>query len=125
VSEIILRKLGIIAQNVTSSLSSINAISLTFDIWSPRKGARGFGCLTAHHVDVSGNPVSFVLNFKRLKYPHTGDAISRFIGDTLILHKLEGEIVSITTDNALNNISTIRKLESSLNLGHALYSFVH
>jgi len=65
------------------------------------------------------------MNFKKLKFPHNGDAIFRFLRDTIVRYNLEGKVVSITTDNASNNISAIKKLENSLRLGHIHYGFVH
>lgn len=39
-----------LARKVSDKLESALSVALTFDIWSVRKGARGFGCITAHYI---------------------------------------------------------------------------
>jgi len=121
----ILNSTASIREKIASKLHHLDSISLTSDIWSPRKGTRGFGCVTAHHTDGNWNVVSFILDFKRIKFPHDGDTICIFSHDVVTQHKLEGKVVSLTTDNASSNISAIKKLGNSLQLGHNRYGSVH
>lgn len=124
-SNIILMKLDVLAFQVTEKLSRADTLALTFDIWSPRRGERSFGCVTAHYLDHDGCSVNLVLNFKRMKHPHDGDTISRFLYKTISRHQLEGRIVAITTDNASNNINAIKKLENMAQLSPLPQGFVH
>lgn len=124
-SNMITSRLQSLALQVTEKISEIDAIALTFDIWSPRKGARGFGCITAHYIERDGTPRNLILNFRRLKHPHDGDSICAYLQKTIVAHKLEGRIVAITTDNASVNITAIRKLVNSVELSPLSHGFVH
>lgn len=123
-SDTIARKSVSVAAMVTERLGSVDALSLTFDIWSLRKCARGFGCITAHQISNSGRSESPILNFKRMKYQHTGDAISIFMLAMLLAYKLASRLID-TTGNALESIVAIKKLESSTILQGHPYSFTH
>lgn len=115
-SDIILRSRIKLADMITSALVNAEGVSLTFDIWSVRKGARGFGCITAHYINSYGILVNVILNFKRMKYPHDAQTICDFISKTITANKLQGKVVAITTDNASNNISAMKKLTQAINL---------
>lgn len=106
----------LLAMKVASKLAEAESVALTFDIWSARKGSRGFGCITAHYINSDGQLINFVLNFERMKFPHNAPAICKFIARTINQHKLNGRIVSITTDNASNNIAAIDQLRELVSL---------
>lgn len=123
-SRVIANSRSYLATKVSEKLGNALSVALTFDIWSVRKGARGFGCLTAHYINTNGELVNLILNFERMKFPHDGDTICKFIARTIKSHNLEGRVIGITTDNASNNLAAIRKL-SSMNLTPVNLDFVH
>lgn len=61
----------LIKQNIADELS----ILLTFDIWSPKKGASGFGCVSAHFIDSDWNLRSIILEFRLSPHPHDAHSI--------------------------------------------------
>lgn len=124
-SNIISKNRKNLANKVAQKLEDAASVALTFDIWSVRKGARGFGCLTAHYINTCGQLVNLILNFQRMKFPHDGDTIRKFIHRTITAFKLGGRVISITTDNASNNIAAIRQLVNTVNLTPVNLEFVH
>lgn len=115
-SNIISNKRMILAEMVAERLKCVSSIAMTFDLWSDRRGSRGFGCITGHYINTDGNLVNLILAFKRIEYPHDATAIANFISITVASNKLEGKVVSITTDNASNNILAMTRLQHSLQL---------
>lgn len=82
-SSIISNSRSQLASRVSAKLTSALSVALTFDIWSVRKGARGFGCVTAHYINTFGKLLNLILNFERMKFPHDADTICKFISETI------------------------------------------
>jgi hypothetical protein len=79
-----------------------NRICLTSDLWTATT-SEGYICLTAHFVDENWKLVSCVLNFCRMKPPHTGIALETALFDCLKQWGIDKKIFSITLDNASAN----------------------
>jgi hypothetical protein len=79
-----------------------NRICLTSDVWTATT-SEGYICLTAHFVDDNWKLISRVLNFCRMKPPHTGVALEAMLFDCLKLWAIDKKIFSITLDNASAN----------------------
>lgn len=79
-----------------------NRICLTSDLWTATT-SEGYICLTAHFVDENWKLVSCVLNFCRMKPPHTGIALEAALFDCLKQWGIDKKIFSITLDNASAN----------------------
>jgi len=90
---------------VKQSMSRIpNRICLTSDVWTAVT-SEGYICLTAHFVDENWKLTSKILNFCRMKPPHTGVELESVVFDCLKQWGIEKKIFSITLDNAsANNI---------------------
>ena len=65
--------------------------------------SEGYICLTAHFVDENWKLVSCILNFCRMKPPHTGIALEAALFDCLKQWGIDKNIFSITLDNASAN----------------------
>lgn len=115
-SAIIIRKKRELQELVCRKLEDADSVALTFDIWSARKGSRGFGCATAHYINSFGQMVNLIVNFERMKSPHDADVLFKWISKTIRAFKLEKRIISITTDNASNNIKALDTLRSLMDL---------
>lgn len=63
-----------IQDRMKTTLKDINHLSITVDVWSDRKG-RSFIGVTGHCLDSDWMPQALLLDFRRLKGPHTGDNI--------------------------------------------------
>lgn len=116
-----LRLMNLVCEKLESAVS----VALTFDIWSVRKGARGFGCVTAHYISSMGSLENLILHFKRMRFPHDSDTIKQFIEKPITQYKLQGRVAAITTDNASNNIAAIRMIDKSMGLTSLDLGFIH
>lgn len=127
-SAIIIRKKNELQELVCSKLEDAESVALTFDIWSARKGSRGFGCATAHYINSFGQIVNLIVNFERMKSPHDADVLFKWIMKTIKTFKLEKRVISITTDNASNNIKALETLRQAVTLSPLHedgFDFVH
>lgn len=129
VSDIINRSKVKLRAEIVTKLESAVSVALTFDLWSARKGSRSFGCITAHYISNDWEIENLILQFERLPYPHDGETIRAFIAKTIEENALQEKIISITSDNASNNIAAFRLLDKSseltpLNLGIVHYKCV-
>ena len=79
-----------------------NRICLTSDVWTAVT-SEGYICLTAHFVDENWKLTSKILNFCRMKAPHTGVELESVVFDCLKQWGIEKKIFSITLDNAYAN----------------------
>ena len=59
-----------------------NRICLTSDVWTAIT-SEGYICLTAHFVDENWKLTSKILNFCRMKPPHTGAELESVVFDCL------------------------------------------
>lgn len=125
VSQIITQSRETLEKEITNVLSRTASVALTFDIWSARKGSRGFGCLTAHFISSNWKLEEVILQFKQLRYPHDAEAIKEFVVSSIESHSLAGKVVSITTDNASNNIAAVRQLGNVGGLTELNLDLVH
>lgn len=100
---------------IIEMLKEALSIATTFDMWTSRTG-HGFGCLTAHYYGKSETLKSVILEFKKIPHPHDGPSIFQFIKETLKTFKITRKIISLTTDNASNNIVAVNTLVDELGL---------
>lgn len=110
-------------------LDSVHSVALTFDIWSSQKSGKTFACLTGHYIDLVWGIKSLIVDFGDINYPHDSQAISKFITDAIIFMGIRDKIVSITSDNASNNIAgfdLMRWYDSRANIGDNFpFEFTH
>lgn len=100
--------------NVRSILSERKCrISLTADAWSSRV-YKGYMVVTGHWIDNDWVLRSIVLEFKRFLTPHTGDAACEFMYDVINDWGIKRKLMCITTDNASDMISGVRKLNMKI-----------
>ena len=90
-------------QFVSTSLKSVDFISLTCDLWTDSHNCRSFLGLTGHFLAHS-NVESLVLATKQITESHTSKYLAQQISSILGNWQIDlSKVVSITTDNA-NNI---------------------
>lgn len=114
ISEILLRSRSKLKNEIADLLSNVDSVALTFDLWSARKGSRGFGCLTAHYISPDWELEELILQFKQMSYPHDAETIKKYIKKTIEANSLDGKVISITTDNASNNVAAIRLMDNKM-----------
>ena len=76
-----------------------NRIFLTLGLWTAST-SEGFICLTTHFIDENWKLASCVMNFCRMKPPHTSIELEAALFDSLKQWGIYKKIFSITLDNA-------------------------
>lgn len=88
-----------IHEKICETLQKIDSLTLTIDTWSDRRG-RGFLGITCHFIDDRMIPQAFLIDFIRLKSPHTSVNIQRSTEYVLDSFNIKEKVYRIITDNA-------------------------
>lgn len=92
---------------VYETLQNVNHLSLTIDGWSDRRG-RGFLGITCHFLDNQMLPQAYLVDFVRMKSPHTSDNIQRQTEYVLDSFNIKEKVFRIITDNASNMVKAYK-----------------
>ena len=90
-------------KKVYETLQNVNHLSLTIDGWSDRRG-RAFLGITCHFLDNQMLPQAYLIDFVRMKSPHTSDNIQRQTEYVLDSFNIKEKVFRIITDNASNMV---------------------
>ncbi|XP_027368265.1 zinc finger BED domain-containing protein RICESLEEPER 2-like [Abrus precatorius] len=96
-----------------------NRVCLTSDVWTAAT-SEGYICLTVHFVDENWRLVSKILNFYRMKPPHTGVELEATLFDYLKQWGIDKKVFSITLDNASANDNMQDILKNHLRVQNSL-----
>ncbi|CAB5352179.1 unnamed protein product [Rhizophagus irregularis] len=108
------KKVASILQNTSSK------ISFTIDAWTSSNNFSFLG-ITAHWVTENWKLKSFLLDFIKLEGPHSGANIKDAFLKSLKNFNIESKILGVTTDNASNNITFLKAVESDLSQRYIYY----
>ena len=75
-----------IRERIVKLLAVVNYLTITVDGWTNRRGKAFIG-ITGHFIDIDFVPQAMLLDFVRLRGPHTGDNIRNVTEE--ILQRLE------------------------------------
>jgi len=100
-----------VALNEFAALDS--RVCFTSDIWTSSTKL-GYLCLTAHYIDHGFNLQKKIIAFKKMPYPHKGQAISDVIEQIFVHWKLDKKIFTLTLDNCSANDNAVSLLENKL-----------
>lgn len=92
---------------INDALEKVSDLTLTVDAWSDRRG-RGFLGVTCHFIDSKMVPQAFLIDFVRMKSPHTSDTIQQLTECILERLKIKQKVYRIITDNASNMVKAYR-----------------
>ena len=92
---------------IGDALEKISHLTLTIDCWSDRR-SRGFLGITGHFIDEQMLPQAYLIDFVRLKSPHTGENIQRATECVLDRFNIREKVYRIITDNAASMIKAYR-----------------
>jgi hypothetical protein len=88
-------------------------LSIALDCWtSPFRQA--FMAVTGYFPDEDWNYREILLGFEPLHGSHTGSYLSTVLIELLEKHQIKNRVLTITTDNASNNLTLIDSLQESL-----------
>ncbi|CAF5064254.1 unnamed protein product, partial [Rotaria sp. Silwood1] len=90
-----------------ATLNDTKFVTLTVDGWSDRRG-RSFIGVTCHFINYKCEPQAFLIDFVRLKGPHTGENIHRITEFILDRYNLKEKVYKIVTDNASSMIKAYK-----------------
>jgi BED zinc finger len=92
-----------IHKTIFETLQKVKDLSLTIDGWSDRR-SRGFLGITCHFIDDNMLPQAYLVDFVRMKSPHTSENIQRQTEYVLDSFNIKEKVFRIITDNASNMI---------------------
>jgi hypothetical protein len=104
---------------IKAELSVIQRFALTTDLWTS-SDQTGYMVVTAHYINPKWEVIKQIIGCKPLSSPHTGEAISNRISQTLLKWNLLDKCAFITVDNASSNdlaVKRVKKLTAKGRLG--------
>ncbi|CAF4784409.1 unnamed protein product, partial [Rotaria sp. Silwood1] len=96
-----------IQTTICEALGKVSDVTLTIDAWSDRRG-RGFLGITCHFLDDRMLPQAFLIDFVRMKSPHTSDNIQQLTEYVLERYNIKEKVYRIITDNASTMIKAYK-----------------
>lgn len=92
---------------ICDTLEKVNDLTLTVDAWSDRR-SRSFLGITCHFIDDRMVPQAFLIDFVRMKSPHTSDHIQQLTENVLDRFNIKEKVFRIITDNASSMIKAYK-----------------
>lgn len=92
---------------ILNMLAKVDAVTLTIDAWSDRRN-RSFLGITCHFLDDQMLPQVVLIDFARMKSPHTSDRIQQLTEYALDRYNIKQKVYRIITDNASSMIKAYR-----------------
>lgn len=96
-----------IYKKIYETLQQINYLTLTIDAWSDRRH-RSFLGITCHFIDNNMIPQAFLIDFVRMKSPHTSENIQRLTEYVLDRFNIKQKVYRIITDNASSMVKAYK-----------------
>ena len=96
-----------IQTTICEMLEKVDTVTLTIDAWSDRRN-RGFLGITCHLLDDRMLSQAFLIDFVRMKSPHTSDNIQRLTEYVLDRYNIKQKVYRIITDNASSMIKAYK-----------------
>ena len=94
-------------QIVQEAFRHVDDVTLTIDAWCDRRG-RAFLGLTSHFLNDQFLPQAYLIDFLRIKSPHTSDKIQTLTETVLDQFKIRSKVFRIITDNAASMIKAYK-----------------
>ncbi|CAF2979241.1 unnamed protein product [Rotaria sp. Silwood2] len=92
---------------IKETLDTVDHVTLTVDGWSDRR-CRSFLGVTCHFINSKMEPQSFLIDFVRLKSPHTSEHIQQMTECILDRFNIKEKVYRIVTDNASSMIKAYK-----------------
>ncbi|CAF1422957.1 unnamed protein product [Rotaria magnacalcarata] len=94
-------------KTIYEELKAVDHLTLTVDGWCDRR-CRSFLGITCHYIDSKMVPQSCLLDFIRLKSPHTGENIHETTERILDRFNMKEKVYKIVTDNTSSMIKAYK-----------------
>jgi hypothetical protein len=92
---------------VRQALNGVRNVTLTVDGWSDRK-CRSFIGVTCHFINSKCEPQAYLIDFVRIKSPHTAEKIHHITEQILDHYNLKEKVYKIVTDNTATMIKAYK-----------------
>lgn len=92
---------------VREGLNDVRHVTLTVDGWTDRK-CRSFIGITCHFIDSKCEPHAYLIDFVRIKSPHTAEKIHQLTEQILDRYNMKEKVYKIVTDNAATMIKAYK-----------------
>ncbi|XP_078169241.1 zinc finger BED domain-containing protein RICESLEEPER 2-like [Carex rostrata] len=102
-------------EKIKNAFKHAKMISLTSDCWTSNQTI-GYMVITAHYINPNWKLQKIIISFIELAPPHTGEAISDAILESLRKWGILNKIGTITLDNASNNDKVALILKSNFEI---------
>jgi hypothetical protein len=99
--------------------NNFSKFALTTDIWTSIN-VIPYACVTAYFIDKNFDLKDLTINFEEMPHPHDGEAIFNIIKSTCVGFNIDNNIITVTTDNASNNISGVKLFKQWLSDNYTL-----
>jgi len=96
-----------IHKTIDETLRKVHDITITVDGWSDRR-CRSFLAITCHFIDDTMTPQAYLIDFLRMKSPHTGENIQQLTEHVLDQFHIKEKVFKIITDNASSMIKAYK-----------------
>jgi hypothetical protein len=102
-------------QKMLDRLPSGTKLLIALDCWtSPFQQA--FMAITGYFIDDKWNYQEILLGFEPLHGSHSGTNLSTVLFELLQQYEITDRVLSITTDNASNNVTLMESIQDSIQL---------
>jgi hypothetical protein len=95
---------------ITFLYENTQKIAVTTDMWTSNS-QKPFMAITGHFFDYNFVKRNILIDFSMVPYPHTGKQICEKLLEIFDKFNIRDKIISITTDNATNNVSAMNMLK--------------
>ncbi len=101
-------------EELFTDLGAHTKVSLALDSWTCPGNRFGFMAIVAYYVSTDWQYRQVLIGFERLSGAHTGVNLAAVVAQVIMQYKLSGRLFAVTADNASNNKTLRRALESKL-----------
>lgn len=96
---------------VSKRLREAMSNHITFDIYTPKKGGKTYGIISAHAVNDLAEVKSVLLEYRHLPYPDDSTSLYEFLRTCINKFNIRDKIISITSNNSGTVINAIHELD--------------
>ena len=106
------KKWGEAKNKLKTELNNVKSkLALTTDVWTSLQ-QKSYAVVTIHFMGPTGAIHHTLLDFFEMPHPHTGTDLNNVVQLVISNYNLENRIVSITTDNASNNVGAMDDMKA-------------
>lgn len=111
---------------VAKRLKEAISIHLTFDIYTPKKGGKSYGIITAHSFGDSLDLKSVLLEYRHLPYPDDSTVVFEFLRSCITKFNIKEKIISLVSNASATIANAVQEMDKRYRLSKNFsFSTVH